>query len=103
MLPARLMQLVHRGQRSPFPPGLAKPAHSCRAVLPPRKRGQEEFGAEVVCRQQNCLALCPNISSAWALCFPGLRQLYGDDLLLWPNGSHEFEIPLIDGAIGCLQ
>lgn len=46
-------------------PGLAKQAHSCLGALPQRKRGQEELRAELGCRQQNSLALCPNITSTW--------------------------------------
>lgn len=53
MLLARLMQLACRGQQSSSPSELAKLAHSCRDALPPRKRGQEEIGAELGCRQRN--------------------------------------------------
>lgn len=69
-----------RGQWSPSPLDLQKQAHSCSGALPQRKRSQEELRAELGCRQQNCVALCP-VPGSHISC---LRQLY------WDNGQWFF-------------
>lgn len=62
-------------------PGLEKQVHSRLGALSQRKRGQKELRAELGCRQQNCLALFPNITSTWISRFLGLWQLYRDNKL----------------------
>ena len=79
MLPARLMPLAQRAVVSLSPQTCKTGTLNVRATLPPRKRSQEELGAGLGCRQQNCLDFCPNVSSAWASRFTGLRQLYRND------------------------